>query len=209
MLHPVHMTQDRHAAAAALAATGRELHARGFLRATSGNLSARLPDGRVLVTASGRDKGALGPDDFLVVDAEGTPEPGSPMPSAEAGLHVQLYAWDAAIGAVLHVHSEAAAVLGRLCEADGEVAISGWEMQKALRGVVTHDAIVRLPVFGNAQDIVALAAHVGPRLRRDVPGYLLAGHGLYAWGRDLAEATRHCDALDYLLGCELSLRRAR
>ena len=38
-------------------------------------------------------------------------------------------------------------------------------------------------------------------------GYLIAGHGLYAWGRDIAEARRHLDAFEFMLGCELELRR--
>lgn len=188
----------------ALAAIGRELAGRGLLRATSGNLSVRLPNG-FLVTASGRDKGALGSDDFLVADAAGVPAPGSPPPSAETGLHAQLYAWDPEIGAVLHVHGHAAAVLGRKFESAGCIALSGWEMAKALRGVTSHAGRLELPVFANDQDIRALAARIEPRLRRDVPGYVLAGHGLYAWGRDLPEAARHVDALDYLLTAELSL----
>jgi methylthioribulose-1-phosphate dehydratase len=40
-------------------------------------------------------------------------------------------------------------------------------------------------------------------------GYLIDGHGLYAWGRDMAEARRHLDAFEFLLGCELDLRRLR
>ena len=38
-------------------------------------------------------------------------------------------------------------------------------------------------------------------------GYLIDGHGLYAWGRDMAEARRHLEAFEFLLGCELDLRR--
>ena len=38
-------------------------------------------------------------------------------------------------------------------------------------------------------------------------GYLIDGHGLYAWGRDMAEARRHLDAFEFLLDCELELRR--
>ena len=37
-------------------------------------------------------------------------------------------------------------------------------------------------------------------------GYLIDGHGLYAWGRDMAEARRHLEAFEFLLGCELELR---
>ena len=37
-------------------------------------------------------------------------------------------------------------------------------------------------------------------------GYLIDGHGLYAWGRDMAETRRHLEAFEFLLGCELELR---
>ena len=40
-------------------------------------------------------------------------------------------------------------------------------------------------------------------------GYLIDGHGIYAWGRDMAEARRHLEAFEFLLGCELDLRRLR
>ena len=40
-------------------------------------------------------------------------------------------------------------------------------------------------------------------------GYLIDGHGLYAWGRDMAEARRHIEAFEFLLACELDLRRLR
>jgi methylthioribulose-1-phosphate dehydratase len=38
-------------------------------------------------------------------------------------------------------------------------------------------------------------------------GYLIDGHGLYAWGGDMAEARRHLEAFEFLLGCELELRK--
>ena len=33
------------------------------------------------------------------------------------------------------------------------------------------------------------------------PGFLIAGHGLYAWGRDVAEARRHVEGFDFLFEC--------
>jgi len=36
-------------------------------------------------------------------------------------------------------------------------------------------------------------------------GFLLAGHGLYAWGKDVAEARRHIEIFEFLL--EVILRR--
>jgi methylthioribulose-1-phosphate dehydratase len=104
-------------------------------------------------------------------------------------------------------------VISRAHVADGTVHIEGWELQKALRGVTSHEATIEAPVFANDQDVAALADRVAFRLagplpesRLRSPGYLLAGHGLYAWGRDPAEAWRHLEALETLFQQILSHR---
>ena len=43
--------------------------------------------------------------------------------------------------------------------------------------------------------------------RQKLWGYLIDGHGLYAWGRDMAEARRHLEAFEFLFHCELELRK--
>jgi methylthioribulose-1-phosphate dehydratase len=40
-----------------------------------------------------------------------------------------------------------------------------------------------------------------------VPGYLIAGHGLYTWGGSVAETMRHLEAFEFLFQCELETRR--
>jgi methylthioribulose-1-phosphate dehydratase len=193
-------------AAAEIAAAGRDFAARGWVPATSGNFSLRIDARRIAITASGRDKGALTADDIVVVDIEASLPAGV---SAEAPLHASLYRRGAAIGAVLHVHSIAATLVSQRFEAAGEVVLEGYEMLKALSGIRTHEARVSLPVFANDQDIPALGRRVEARLG-DAPGqvgYLIAGHGLYAWGRSMAEARRHVEAFDFLLTCELEKGR--
>jgi methylthioribulose-1-phosphate dehydratase len=37
--------------------------------------------------------------------------------------------------------------------------------------------------------------------------YLIDGHGIYTWGRDMAETRRHLEALEFMLACELELKR--
>ena len=65
-----------------------------------------------------------------------------------------------------------------------------------------------VPVFPNTQHMPELAAWVDAKLDEQCMwGYLIDGHGLYAWGRDMAEARRHLEAFEFLLGCELELRR--
>ena len=90
----------------------------------------------------------------------------------------------------------------------GHVRFDGYELQKAFHGNTTHEGTMDLPVFPNTQDMPELAARVDAALDAGpLWGYLIDGHGLYAWGRTMAEARRHLEAFEFLLGCELDLRR--
>jgi methylthioribulose-1-phosphate dehydratase len=194
------------AAVEALIAAGRDFDRRGWVPATSGNLSCRVDARHAAVTLSGRDKGALTPADVATVDLEAPLPPGI---SAEAPLHAALYRRDARIGAVLHVHSLSSTLISEIREVAGEVELAGYEMLKALSGVVTHETAVTVPIFANDQDVPALAARAEARLAAlpGAVGYLIAGHGLYAWGRTMAEARRHVEAFDFLFNCELEKAR--
>ena len=198
-------------AAQALADLARELAQLGWTPATSSNFSSRLNADTAVITISGRDKGRLGVDDFMVVDLEGRAVGSEHRPSAETLLHTQLYAHDADIGCVLHTHSRVQTVASRLFADRGEIVLAGYELLKAFRGYDTHEATMRLPVLPNSQDMPALAAMIDPYLKRELPlhGYLIDGHGIYAWGRDLKEARRHLDAFEFLLACELDLWNLR
>jgi len=200
---------DWNTAARTVIDTGRRSAERGWVPATSGNFSVRSTDGHIAITRSAVDKGALGLADIL---RQPIAQPLLPGSSAEAGLHVRLYADHKDVGAVFHTHSFAASVLGRRHVAQGAIILEGWEMQKALQGVRTHEARVVLPIFANTQDIEALAEEVATRFAQTpaqtllAPGYVIAGHGLYAWGADAPQAWRHLEALDVLLGYLIAQR---
>ena len=198
-------------AARSIAEAGRELAQLGWTPATSSNFSVRLDALHAAVTISGRDKGKLGEDDIMVVDFDGRAVGSEHKPSAETLLHTQLYAHDENIGCVLHTHSRTQTVASRLFAERGEVVIAGFELLKAFRGYDSHEATMHLPVLPNSQDMPALAALIAPMLQSSQPlnGYLIDGHGIYAWGRDMKEARRHLDAFEFLLACELDLRSLR
>ncbi|MGA2399700.1 MAG: methylthioribulose 1-phosphate dehydratase [Steroidobacteraceae bacterium] len=184
----------------AVMAAGRYAASRGWVPATSGNFSVRVGD-HIAITRSGRDKGALRPEDVAVV-ALAAPD-GEEL-SAEAPLHFARYLADPAVGAICHVHTLLSAVLGRRHLGARALRLNGWELQKALPGVTSHEQTVRLPIIENDQDSRALAAAAELELGRSdsavtAPGYLVAGHGLYAWGRRPSDAIRHMDAFDALL----------
>lgn len=189
-----------------IAAIGRFASLHGWVPATSGNFSCRIDARSIAVTRSGVDKGNLGRDQVAAVDLSGPIPPGL---SAETPLHLARYRADTTVGAVVHVHTVAATVLSRLHAADGVLILSGFEMHKALRGITTHEGDVALPIFANAQDTAELAERVESRLGPTpaVPGYLLAGHGLYAWGQTMDEARRHLEGIEFLLTCALEERR--
>ena len=195
-------------AVAAVIAAGRAAAARHWVPATSGNFSVRIDGNHVAITRSGVDKGALTSADILIQPLDA---PLLPRSSAEAPLHLALYRQHPEIGAIFHVHAPASTVLAQLV-GRGTLRLTGWELQKALPGITSHEETVDVPVFANDQDTERLAALVEARLAEAggdplAPGYLLAGHGLYAWGASPKEAARHLEALETLFEFELSYRR--
>ena len=73
------------------------------------------------------------------------------------------------------------------------------EMLKGLAGVGTHQTVVKVPVLANDQDLARLSKVASPHLGQAPHGLLIAGHGLYAWGKDLGEAKRHLEIHEFLL----------
>jgi methylthioribulose-1-phosphate dehydratase len=188
--------------AAGLAKTGRAFYTRGWVLGTSGNFSAvvRREPLRLAITVSGADKGALTPRQFLEIDRNAKVVRGAGAPSAEALLHLTLARVRSA-GAILHTHSIWSTILSEAHAAHGGLEITGHEMLKGLAGVTTHERREWLPILENSQDIPALARQVEATLQGDprAHGFLLRAHGLYTWGRDLAEARRHVEILEFLL----------
>lgn len=185
-----------------LVAAGRDFHRRGWVLGTSGNFSAvagRDPL-RLLITASGLDKGALTPAHFLEIDEHGQIVTGEGRPSDETRLHLSVVRARGA-GAVLHTHSVWSTLLSQAFAREGQLSIEGFEMLKGLAGVRTHEHRESLPVIENSQDMDALARALEEALEQypEAHGVLLRRHGLYTWGRDLREARRHVEILEFLL----------
>ena len=161
--------------------------------------------GRILITASGLDKGTLTPAGLLEVDLDGRVLAGDGKPSAETGLHLVLYRARPEAGAILHVHTVWNTLLSARFAARGYVPIEGYEIAEgALRG---DDACAS----GAGSDPRELAGLCGVwprswrerwRQTRSAHGVLLSRHGLYTWGQSVAEARRHLEALEFLFEVE-------
>ena len=185
-------------------------YARGWSFATSGNYSVRIGPDRLLITASGKDKGLMNDQDVLTVDLNGNlREPSNESPSAETYLHCALYSSQHEIGAILHTHSVSSTVISSLPDARIPLSIGGYEMLKAFQGISTHLHTEQIPVFANDQDMSVLAGRVLKYLETNsgLHGFLIAGHGLYCWGKTLSEALRHTEAFEFLFECVLKSRK--
>ncbi|HKR61807.1 MAG TPA: methylthioribulose 1-phosphate dehydratase [Pyrinomonadaceae bacterium] len=206
-------TSDFTGFAATLAATAKALHARGWLLGTSGNLSAvvqREPL-RLAMSPSGVDKGELSAEQILLVDEDARVIDGAGKPSDETLLHLEIVKLRQA-GAVLHTHSVWNTILSDLFADQKGVAIEGYEMLKGLAGVHTHEHCEWLPIIENSQDMGKLAKAISAVLAEqpNVHGLLLHKHGLYTWGKNIQEAKRHIEILEFLIeahGRTLELRK--
>jgi methylthioribulose-1-phosphate dehydratase len=198
-------SQEFYAAAEALCQAGRFIDGKGWVPATSGNFSARLSDGTIAITTSGKHKGHLQIDDIMLIDADANSLDGK-KPSAETGLHTSLYKLYPETKAILHPHPINAVLISKLY--GSALVLEDYELLKAFSGINTHQACINIPIFPNDQDIPRLAAEIETYLDKAgvCYGYIIAGHGVYAWGGSVPEALRHLEALDYLFECELRLR---
>jgi len=185
-----------------LAAEAARFASLGWMRGTSGNLSAVITRNplQLAVTPSGLDKGSLTAADIAVVDASGQSVAGllegsGSAPSAEAALHARVVGLTGA-RAVVHIHTVAAVVAGRRWPAGVELA--DLEMLKGL-GLPASGDLIRLPVIGNSQDMTELGDRFEQAMQPRIPAVLVADHGLYTWGASLLNARHHTEIVEWLL----------
>lgn len=187
-----------------LAAVARQLHTRGWMDGTAGNLSVRVPGGQALITASGRSKGELTAADMVPMHAEsGQPiRPSVTPPSAEAAIHAALYRAFPHCGAVVHAHPPHATAVSTLAAGANTVTFTDFEIIKGLGAT----SVVQVPVFTNWAVVPRIAAEISQWLTgpEDCPPVLLiAHHGATAWGSTLEEARNRLESLEAL--CQLRL----
>ena len=180
---------------------------------TSGNLSVLISERRTtndeqrfLITASGKDKGELTEDDFILVDENGESNERQTTnderrPSAETLLHSAIYKHTSA-KAVFHVHTTNSTLLSNYALSGQDkscpyISFAGVEMIKGL-GFKTHDIKITIPIIENSQDMKYLATIAPSYINEEVPGLLLKGHGIYAWGKTPQETKRHVEIFEFL-----------
>ncbi len=181
-----------------LVSLSHDFYRRGWSLATSSNFSARIDQDHFIITTSGKDKGSLTINDFIIANLhDSAPE----KASAETLLHAALYNLIPQTSCVLHTHSVHATFLSLK---QPEIILEGYEMLKALSGVSTHHHLEVIPVLPNSQDLLVLSEDVRKLVKHqpNIHAFLVAGHGLYTWGESIFKARIQLEALEFMLECE-------
>lgn len=201
--------------ASELAHAIRFFEEKNWTPATSTNYSARSAEvpGHYLISRSGVDKSRFGTEDLILINGNGDIHPGFQSPgvksSAETGIHTEIYNRFPEINCVLHSHSILSTTLSMAQKKNGKVVFEGLEILKGLEGNLSHEMEEILPIVPNSQHIPDIMRDLTPYLesKKPIHGFLIAGHGLYAWGKDIPSAKRHIETFEFLFECYHVMRR--
>ena len=159
--------------------TARELLARGLTEATAGNLSVRLPEGRVAMTPSSLPYETMTVADLAVVDMDGNVVEGERPPTSEKALHLACLRQHEDIGAVIHCHAMYATMFA-LTRQPIPCVIEEFEVY-----VGGDVPVAEYRLTGSDELGEEVARHVGER-----GAVLMANHGLLTVGKDPEQALK-------------------
>ncbi|MBX7081779.1 MAG: methylthioribulose 1-phosphate dehydratase [Nannocystaceae bacterium] len=190
----------------------RQFYGLGWVSGTGGGISIREGDA-IYMAPSGVQKERIAPQDVFVLDARVLDRAAVVRPPADASLRLSecaplFYAAyrERGAGAVLHSHSLWPVLAAQLVTGGSAtppphtvLRLRGYEMLKGLRGKSSFDEVA-IPVVPNTRRESELTDSLTAALREhpDVDAVLVAGHGVYVWGRDWIEAKTQAECLDWL-----------
>ncbi|MBX5101320.1 aldolase [Rhizobium lentis] len=167
---------------------GKSLFDRGLTAGSTGNISVRLSDGRMLMTPTNASLGGLDPARLSCFSAHGVHESGD-KPTKEAFLHQCMYCGKDGRRAVVHLHptySVAVSILRHVNERDVMPPLTAYYVMRV--GVLPL-----VPYFPPGDE--ALAAAVGAAAA-DHHAVLMANHGPVVAGKTLKDAQYATEELE-------------
>jgi len=159
---------------------------------TSGNLSVRLDDWRLLVTPTGVSKFLLKTADMVVVDLEGRHLDGYRKMTSEVSMHLAIYRHRNDVTAVIHSHPPIATAFA--CVGRG------------LDELLCQEAVMTIGVVPLATYAATGTEEVAASLAPFIPDHdaiLLANHGAVSYGRSLLEAFQKMEIVEHLANITL------
>jgi L-fuculose-phosphate aldolase len=163
------------------------LHRLGFMPGTSGNLSVRLDDQRLLVTPTGVSKFLLKSADMVIVDLQGRQLDGYRKVTSEVSMHLAVYRHRDDVTAVIHSHPPVATAFA--CVGRG------------LDEMLCQEAVMTLGAVPLATYATTGTEEVAASLVPFIPGHdaiLMANHGAVTYGCTLLQAFQKMEIIEHL-----------
>lgn len=188
---------------------------KGWSPATSTNYSHRSTQNPadVIISKSGVDKLYFTMEDLIKINLEGKIDPDFQGPgiksSAETEIHTWIYSKFPEMNCVLHTHSVLGTALSMNFVSEKRIVFEGLEILKGLEGNKTHELMEILPIVPNSQDMkdIIRDMEIHFKTHPNIHGFLIAGHGLYTWGKDLSITKRHIETYEFLFEVMKEMRR--
>ncbi len=171
-----------------ISAVGASIFERGLTFGSTGNISARLPSGDLLMTPTNASLGDLDPARLARFTAEGV-HVGGDKPTKEAFLHRCMYCERPGAGAVVHLHSTyavAVSILADIDPADVLPPLTAYYIMRVGR-------LPLIPYYPPGDESLALAVGEAAKTHSAV---LLANHGPVVSGTSLREAQYATEELE-------------
>ena len=171
----------------AIVDTARQLVHKGYLMATGGNLSVRIPgQDAFAITPSNYDYLLMNPEDVCVLDFNLGVIEGGRTPSVESGMHAGIYRVRPDVNAVVHTHQVYASALALIKAPipalfDEQVRFLGRSVQ-----------IIPYAPSGTGFLRRTIAKHI----RNHNNAYILQNHGVLCFGHDLERAAHNVEILE-------------
>ena len=159
----------------------------GFTPGTSGNLSAKLDQNRLLVTPTGVSKGLLKSADIVVVDLHGRLLAGTRKVTSEVSMHLAVYELRKDVQAVIHSHPPISTAF----------ACSG----RALDEMLCQEAVMTVGAVPLAKYATTGTDQVAASLSCYIPHHdaiLLESHGAVSYGKTLLDAFMKMETVEHL-----------
>jgi len=165
---------------------GKRIYDRGYIASNDGNISARLEDGRILITPTGISKGFMKEEDLILVDSEGKILSGNKQPSSEMQMHLYIYKNRPDVNSVCHAHPPYATGF----------AVAGIPLDKKIlpESIITFGSIplVEYGTPGGEKLYLPLLKYLN-----NYDAFLLANHGAVTVGSDVLSTYHKMETVEH------------
>lgn len=167
--------------------TAKDLTHKGFLSATGGNLSVRIPkEGAFAITPSDYDYLKMIPEDICVLGYDLTPLAGERKPSVESAMHAAIYKVRSDVNAIIHTHQVYPSTLALI----GEPIPALFDEQVRFLGRSIN--IIPYAPSGTGSLVKMVAKNVGDRNN----AYIMANHGALLFAGNMERAVHNVMVLE-------------